>query len=81
MAVEDKPARDDLVEKLNTSGWEIETGNKGFKIAGTLEALLRTSHARKAKGEAPGLIQEIETGLELDAIKIVELWEHLGLPT
>ena len=75
-----KPTREELVEKLKTPGWQMETGSKGFQIHGTLEELLEKTHARRASGEAPGLIRQFETGLELNMIQISELWEHLGLP-
>lgn len=71
----EKPRREDLVEKLNTPGWEAEPGHKG-----TLEKLVRTAHDKRGAGKTPNLIRQIETGIELDAIQIAELWEHLGLP-
>ena len=49
--------------------------------SGTLKDVLETTHARKTGKAEEGLIQHIETALELDAIQIQNLWHYLGLPT
>jgi hypothetical protein len=42
--------------------------------------LLNLAHQRKRQGEHLGLIQEIETSVELDMIAVEKLWRFLGLP-
>jgi len=76
-----KPRGDELIERLPTSGWDLETGNPAFPVKNrTLEELVRTTHARNKKGEAPGIVKHVETELELDLIQLQQLWMHLGLP-
>ena len=72
---------DDLTRRLTSPGWRLTGNRKDDKpVTGTLEQLVKTTHDRKARGEAPGLIQEIETRIELDMIQIEKLWRYLGLP-
>ena len=72
---------DDLTRRLASPGWRLTRNRKDDEpVTGTLEQLVKTTHDRKAKGEAPGLIQEIETMIELDMIQIEKLWRYLGLP-
>ena len=73
-----KPTHDELIERLHTPGWRLVTKDEPEAASGTLKDVLETSHARKEK---QGLIQHIETTLELDAIEIQNLWHYLGLPT
>jgi hypothetical protein len=76
-----KLSREELVAQLQTRGWDLVTGSEAAPIKNrTLEELVRTSHTRHKKGEAPGLIKRMENALELDLIQMQELWEHLGLP-
>ncbi len=76
----DKYTHDELVERVKTPGWRLVTGEKEAPVGGTLERLLHLNHERKQKGEAPGLIEEIETSIELDLLQIAQLWRYLGLP-
>ena len=77
-----KPTHDELVKRLHTPGWRVVSGeDKSEAASGTLKDMLETTHARQARDKAPGLIQHIETTLELDAIQIQNLWHYLGLPT
>jgi hypothetical protein len=72
---------DDLTRRLASPGWRLVTGKKDdHSVTGTLEHVVRVTHDRKARGSAPGLIQEIETAIELDLIQIEKLWRYLGLP-
>jgi hypothetical protein len=67
----------DLIERLNTPGWVSTEDDK----SGTLKDVLETTHQRHKRKEAPGLIKQIETRVELDMLQIEQLWHHLGLPT
>ena len=69
----------DLSERLKSSGWRLVEGGTEHK-SGTLEDVAREAHRRKTQGHKPGLIQEIETRLELDLIALEQLWTQLGLP-
>ena len=72
---------DDLTRRLASPGWRLVTGKKDdHSVTGTLEHVLRATHDRKTSGAAPGLVQEIETAIELDLIQIEKLWRYLGLP-
>jgi hypothetical protein len=76
----DKYSHDELVKRVKTPGWRLATGSKDKTITDTLERLLHVTHERKEKGDAPGLIEEIETSIELDMLQIAQLWRYLGLP-
>lgn len=79
MADHDKD--DDLTRRLASPGWRLKTGKTGdTPVSGTLEHVVRATHARKNSGQAPGLIEEVETAIELDLIQIEKLWRYLGLP-
>jgi hypothetical protein len=80
IAMADKYSHDDLVKKVKSPGWRLVTGKKDAAHTGTLEHLLHLSHKKKGTGESPGLIQEIETSIELDMLQIAQLWRYLGLP-
>lgn len=69
----------ELVEKIKTPGWLLHTGQTHKPVKGTLEEILRVSHERR-KEDSPGLIEEIETSIELDMIQIEKLWRYIGLP-
>ena len=75
-----KPTHDELVKRLHTPGWRLVTEDED-QPEGTLKDVLETTHERKKRNKAPGLIRHIETMLELDAIQIQNLWHYLGLPT
>ena len=76
-----KPTHDELVKRLHTQGWRLVAEDESEAASGTLKDVLETTHKRKQRKKAPGLIQHIETTLELDAIQIQNLWHYLGLPT
>jgi hypothetical protein len=76
----DKYTHDELVKRVKSPGWRLVAGSKDKSITDTLERLLHMTHERKQKGEAPGLIEEIETSVELDMLQIAQLWRYLGLP-
>ena len=75
-----KYTHDDLTDRVSTPGWALVTGKEINSISGTLKHLLNITHERKNDGQAPGLIKEVETGIELDMIQIEKLWHYLGLP-
>jgi hypothetical protein len=76
-----KPTRKELVAQLQERGWDLVTGSPTVPIKDrTLEELVRTAHTRHKKGEALGIIKNMETTFELDLIQLQQLWEHLGLP-
>ena len=69
---------DDLTRRLASPGWREKKDEDA--VSGTLEHVVRATHDRKMKGEAPGPVEEIETTIELDLIQIEKLWRYLGLP-
>jgi hypothetical protein len=72
---------DDLTRRLASPGWRlVQDGADNPSASGTLEDMAKASHDQKTRGEAPGLIQEVETTVELDLIQIEKLWRYLGLP-
>jgi hypothetical protein len=72
----------ELADRLQSPGWSLVTESKDpdGKIVGTLEEMAKATHERQTKGEAPGLIQELVTTVEVDMIQIELLWNRLGLP-
>jgi hypothetical protein len=70
---------DELATRVKTPGWRL-TGSADTPITGTLQHLLNLAHQRRRQGQNPGLIQEIETSIELDMIAVEKLWRFLGLP-
>ena len=70
---------DELATRVKTNGWRL-TRESDRPITGTLQHLLNLTHQRKRLGEHPGLIEEIETQVELDMIAMEKLWRFLGLP-
>lgn len=56
----------ELTKRLKSPGWGLITGNKGKTVTGTLEKLVHVTHERHKKGQAPGLIEEIETAIGHD---------------
>jgi hypothetical protein len=58
----------------------LNTDQSDKTVSGTLEDLLNTTHQRQTAGQAPGLIKQAETSIELDMIEIEKLWRYLGLP-
>lgn len=76
----EKYTDEELLGLVKTPGWQIGVAGEDKKAEGTLEHLLRLAHARRKGGEAHGLIEQVETAIELDMIQIEKLWWHLGLP-
>ena len=74
-----KYTHDELVEQMKSPGWQHAAGADKAG-PGTLEDALKASHQRHKSGEHPGLIQQIETTVELDMLQIEKLWRYLGLP-
>ena len=71
--------RDDLKDMANSPGWHLETDGE-VKHTGTLEEVARAAHERRARGEHPGIIRQIETSVELEMLQLERLWRALGLP-
>ena len=76
----EKLTHDELVEQVKSPGWTLVTDRKDVPVTGSLEQVLKVSHEKHSKGEAPGLIRQIETMIELDMLQIEQLWRYLGLP-
>jgi len=77
-----KYTHDELTKRVKSPGWRLVTGKKDDNtVTGTLEHVLGVTHERRKGGQAPGLIQEIETKIELEMNQIELLWRYLGLPT
>jgi hypothetical protein len=71
---------DELVGLVKSPGWGLVTEKDGKAASGTLEDVLKANHQRRQSGERPGLIQQLETTIELDMLQIEMLWRYLGLP-
>jgi hypothetical protein len=71
---------DELKGRVKSPGWTVKTGSENQPVSDTLEKALGIVHERKKGGQEPGLIEEIETGIELEMIQIEKLWQYLGLP-
>lgn len=71
---------DELVELVKSPGWGLVTEKDDKVASGTLEDVLKANHQRRQSGETPGLIQQLETTIELDMLQIEMLWRYLGLP-
>jgi len=69
----------ELIARLDTPGWRLVSDDD--EDTGTLKEVVETTHQRRRRKQAPGLIKQIETSVELDMIQIEQLWHHLGLPT
>lgn len=65
----------ELQKLVKSGGWKDDQGNTG-----TLEDVLKANHARKARGEKPNFIRQLETEIELDLLQVEKLWRYLGLP-
>ena len=74
-----KYTSDDLNTLAKTPGWRLHLdGDAGQE--GTLEDVAKAAHARRVRGEHPGIIRQIETALELEMLQLEQLWRYLGLP-
>jgi hypothetical protein len=80
-AMAEKFDHEDLVQQLKSPGWRLSDNQPDKTVTGTLSDVLTESHARKAEGQTPGVIKQIETAIELDMLQIEMLWRELGLPT
>ena len=75
----DEPQRRDLAGQANTPGWTLH--RNGEPVAtGTLEHVAKEAHARRARGENPGIVRRIENSIELEMLQLEQLWRDLGLP-
>ena len=75
----DKDYSDEQLKALRSSpGWRLEAGE--VRHEGTLEDVAKIAHERRARGEHPGLIRQIETSIELEMLQLEALWRGLGLP-
>jgi hypothetical protein len=72
-------SHDELAVRVKTPGWRLMR-NRDNPVTGTLQHLLNLTHQRKRTGEPPGMIEEIETRIELDMLEVENLWRFLGLP-
>jgi len=70
----------ELTERMKSPGWSLVTAENGEPVTGSLEDILKITHGRHKSGHVPGLVEEIETAIELDMIQITMLWRALGLP-
>lgn len=71
---------DDELRKLaKQPGWRLDTG-EGASHAGTLEDVAKVAHARRARGEHPGIVRRIENAVELELLELEQLWRAIGLP-
>lgn len=75
-----KYSDEELTRRVKTLGWRLKDHAEGEPVSGTLEHVLKESHARRTNGKPQGLIEELETAIELDMIQIEKLWHYLGLP-
>jgi hypothetical protein len=75
----DKPYSDQELKALRSSpGWQLDAGDVSHE--GTLEDVAKIAHERRARGEHPGVIRQIETSIELEMLQLESLWYALGLP-
>ena len=78
--IPEKYSDDELKIKLGNSGWRLDSTHKDHILSGTLKDVLEFMHEKHKAGVPRGLIQEIETKIELDMIQVELLWRYLGLP-
>jgi hypothetical protein len=60
-------------------GWQLET-REGPMHSGTLEQVAKAAHERRARGEHPGIVRQIENAIELEMLELEALWRAIGLP-
>jgi hypothetical protein len=77
--VQEKLTRDQLIQQLDEPGWR-SVGGESVPAQGTLRQMAEAAHERHVSGRPAGRLQHIVTRLEVDAIRLEELWYHLGLP-
>jgi hypothetical protein len=71
-------SNEELTASRASPGWRLKTDQGTHE--GTLEDVAKLAHDRHARGEQPGLIQQIETSVELDLLQLESLWFSMGLP-
>ena len=71
---------DELTRRVKSPGWRLVAGGSDDHLTGTLEDVLKATHQRRESGQPSGLIEELETSIELDMLQIEKLWLYLGLP-
>ncbi|MGH6876577.1 MAG: hypothetical protein ACREHV_04265 [Rhizomicrobium sp.] len=70
---------DELRELAKQPGWRLDTG-EGAGHSGTLGDVAKVAHARRARGEPPGIVRRIENAVELEMLEVEQLWRAIGLP-
>ncbi|HEU4548601.1 MAG TPA: hypothetical protein VFS01_02820 [Rhizomicrobium sp.] len=75
-----KYSREELLQRLNKLGWRSVDDHQDGPAEGSLRDMATQAHARYARGQPAGRLQEIATRIEVDLIQLEELWHHLGLP-
>ncbi|HEY3777648.1 MAG TPA: hypothetical protein VGL35_06290 [Rhizomicrobium sp.] len=70
---------DELRRLAKQPGWQLDTG-EGASHLGTLEEVAKIAHARRARGERPGIVRQIENAVELEMLDLEQLWRAIGLP-
>ena len=71
-------SNEDLAALRTSPGWRLEADEATQD--GTLDDVAKLAHERHARGEHPGLIQQVETSVELDMLQLEALWYSMGLP-
>jgi hypothetical protein len=70
---------DELRDFAKQPGWRLDIG-EGATHSGTLEEMAKVAHARRARGEHPGILRQIENSVELGMLELEQLWRAIGLP-
>lgn len=70
---------DELRALSHEPGWHLDTG-EGPGHAGTLGDVAKLAHARRTRGQHPGIIRRIENAVELEMLELEQLWRAIGLP-
>ena len=50
---------ENLVQQLKSPGWRLSDDQPEKTVTGTLSDVLTESHARKAEGQGPGVIEQM----------------------
>lgn len=70
---------DELRVLAREPGWRLDTGEEPGH-AGTLGDMAKLAHARRARGQDPGIVRRIENAIELEMLDLEQLWRAIGLP-
>lgn len=74
-------SHEELIKQLKNKGWQFITSDSSKPpYSGTLEDVVKASHAHRKNSQEPGLIKQLENEVELDLIQLEKLWQYLGLP-